>query len=172
MTDITTTVTETVTVVEKKITPAHIEVVHLVFQQWIPSHGTRKDDKHYKIFNAARARLKRAGKLICWRCGATEGIQIHHNLVEWCAANGVDFEKFYHKYPELMTECTEEAFLDAIEGEGGTLPLCQPCHTGKSEGIHYVPQPIWNLGTYWKDGLPPPASPVHVMTIVEADSRE
>jgi hypothetical protein len=89
---------------------------------------------------------------------------LHHNLVEWCSANGVDFTKFYHRYPELMPECTQEDFEAAIESEGGTLPLCQPCHTGKGQGKHYIPDPIWNLGCYWQDGLPPPASAVVVLT--------
>jgi hypothetical protein len=173
MTDavVTQTVTETVTTVEKvpdRIVPAHTEVVHLIFQQYIPSHGSRAGDPHYAVFEAARKRLKAAGKLICWRCGSTTNIQIHHRLVEWCSANGVSFEKFYHRYPELMTECTQEAFENAIESEGGTLPLCQKCHTGKGTGIHYVPEPIWYLGCYWKDGIPPPASPVHVLTIPQA----
>jgi hypothetical protein len=163
---VTQTVTETTTV--EKVTAAHVEVVHLIFQQYVPSHGTRKNDPHYAVFEAARARLKAAGKLVCWRCGSTKNIQIHHRLVEWCSANAVDFEKFYHRYPELMAECTQEAFEDAIESEGGTMALCQPCHTGKGQGIHYIPEPIWYLGCYWKDGLPPPASPVTVLTIPQA----
>jgi hypothetical protein len=156
---------------------AHTEIVHLTFQQYIPTHGSRRHDPHYGTFNAARKRLKAAGKLICWRCGAidrsaggTASIQIHHRLVEWCAANGVDYTKFYHKYPELMKECSQAAFEEAIEGEGGTMPLCQPCHTGKGQGIHYVPETVWYLGCYWQDGLPPPASPVTV-TVTRAPAR-
>lgn len=143
-----------------KITPAHMEVVHLFYQQYVPTHGARADDPHYRLFEAARRRLKAAGKLLCWRCGTTENIQLHHNLVEWCCENAVDYRKFAHRYPELMPECSEEDFLRAIESEGGTLPLCQPCHTGKGTGIHYVPGPVWNIGGLEKEGLPPPASVV------------
>jgi hypothetical protein len=135
------------------VTGAHSEMIHLAYRRNVPAHHVRESDPHYHLFNEVRARLKRAGKLVCWRCASREDIQVHHNLCEFCMQKGVDVAKFAHLYPELMPECSEECFLAAIESEGGLLPLCQHCHTGRGTGIHYVPYPDWLPMRFWKDGF-------------------
>lgn len=146
------------------LTPAHSMIVHLTIIEYYPSHEPRENDSHYPLFNAARKRLKKAGKLICWRCGTTENIQLHHALVEFALANGVDIEKFGHLYPELLTEISDEAFAALVESEGNLMPLCQPCHTGE-QGIHVLPYPAWIAGRFWKAGQPAPGQKYTVQTI-------
>jgi hypothetical protein len=154
-----TTEHETITTITAQvttITPAHTQTETLKIIEYFPAHEPRKGDPHYPLFNAARKRLKAAGKLVCWRCGTTENIQLHHAICEFALANGVDITKFQHLYPDLLTECTDEAFAAFVEGEGNLTPLCQPCHTG-AEGIHCLPYPMWLPGRFWQAGQPTPA---------------
>lgn len=145
---------------------AHIETVHLTIVQYVPTHLPRKNEPSYVYFNATRKRLKAAGKLICWRCGTTTNIQLHHAVCEYCSVNGIDPVLFQHHYPELMPDATLDSLLKAVESEGGTMPLCQPCHTGKGIGIHYAPYPNWILGCYWRKDLPPPLLAVGTTALV------
>ena len=120
-------------------TPAHSQKVTYTVEEWFPAHLPRKNDPHYRVFDATRKRLKRLGKLICWRCGVKEGdllldedghpttakasIELHHSVVEYSLANAVDIEEFGKLYPELHVE-DDETFLQFVESEGNLLPLC------------------------------------------------
>jgi hypothetical protein len=135
------------------MTAAHhcFETFHIDF--YYPEHEPRADDPHYHLFHAARHRLMRLGKLICWRCGATEKIELHHAVVEFSLSNGVDVERFASLYPEFHVSSDAE-FLAWVEGEGNLLPLCAACHRG-AQGIHSVVYPAWLVGRFWKHDLPP-----------------
>lgn len=137
------------------MTEAHTQcqTVHIV--EFYPEHEPREDDPHYHLFNAARKRLCALGKLICWRCGSTENIQLHHSVIEFSLANGVDLSLFEADYPEFHITSDEE-FLAFVESEGNLLPLCANCHIGK-EAIHLLPYPLWLAGRVWRKDLPRPA---------------
>ena len=126
------------------------ETDRLVF--YYPDHEPREDDPHYSLFNATRARLVKLGSLKCWRCGATEKIELHHSEIEFSLQNGVDPAKFEAAHPEFRITSDDE-FQAWVEGEGNLLPLCMECHRG-TVGIHHVPYPCWLIGRYWKTGLP------------------
>lgn len=145
------------------ITPAHTQTTTLHLLEFYPSHEPREGDPHYVHFHRAHARLKAAGKLVCWICGqdgAAAGgpIELHHDKVEFALANGVDLGRFIETFPEFnLVQGDEDAFLDWIEGEGNLLPLCKLHHTGV-QGIHLLPYPAWNIQKYWRADLPLPAT--------------
>lgn len=142
-------------------TAAHEQQVTLRIVEFFPSHEPRESDPHYAAFNAVRHRLKASGKLVCWVCGHDEAvagqpIELHHNVVEYALANGVDLTRFEEKFPEFCkTDETEEEFLAWVESEGNLLPLCKLHHTG-AQGIHVLPYPCWRALSVWKDGLEAP----------------
>lgn len=134
---------------------AHVQHQAIHLTEYYPSHEPREGDPHYKLFNAARDRLKKLGKLVCWRCGATEQIELHHSLIEFSLANGVDVATFEKDYPEFHITSDEE-FAAFVESEGNLTPLCKRCHTG-IEGIHCIPYPLWLAGRFWKPDAQRPA---------------
>lgn len=141
--------------------PAHQQPTTLHVIEWFPDHEPRAQDPHYAVFNAARAKLAAAGKLICWVCGRDEKaaggpIELHHSKVEFALANGVDIVKFDEEYPDLDLT-NDEAFFNFVESEGNLTPLCVKHHRG-TQGIHMVPYPGWLMLKVWKHGLPTPIS--------------
>lgn len=142
------------------MTPAHTQMMHITIARHIPAHLPRADEPTYKYFNDARERLKKAGKLVCWRCGAKDHscggdgtIAMHHDLCEYCLIAGIDIEKVKHLMPELHIEKDEDFYI-ACESAGGLLALCENCHIG-AEGTHFIPAPDWTPGRYKRDGIPP-----------------
>lgn len=149
-------------------TPAHKQRVTYTIEEWFPAHLPRKNDPHYAVFNATRKRLKKLGRLICWRCGIADGellkdedgaatatkasIELHHSVVEYSLANAVDIEEFGKLYPEMHVQ-DDETFLQFVESEGNLLPLCVKCHRGK-QGIHCCQYPGWLLERFKKQGVP------------------
>jgi hypothetical protein len=142
-----------------EITPEHSHSQTVRFVCYFPEHEPREGDSHYHLFNQARARLQRQGLLKCWRCAATQEIQLHHSIIEFSLANGVDVAKFSHLYPEFHVE-DDEDFARFIEGEGNLTPLCIRCHIGE-QAIHLLPYPAWIAGRFWREGLPAPAQVSH-----------
>jgi hypothetical protein len=138
---------------------AHTQEVTLHLLEFFPSHEPRTGDPHYHLFNAARKKLKEAGKLVCWVCGKDEAaagqpIELHHSRVEYALQNGVDLQRFKDHFPDLdITD--EESFFAFVEGPENLTPLCKLHHTGQ-QGIHSLPSPCWNALAYWKSDLPAP----------------
>lgn len=142
-----------------KITPAHTQKVHLDILEFFPDHEPRESDPHYHLFNDARAKLKAAGKWVCWACGKTEAqvgspLEAHHSTIEFALANGVDVLKFKERFPEFNVSTDEELFA-FVEGESNLTILCTDHHRGL-HGIHSLPYPCWVAQAFWKDGLPAP----------------
>lgn len=141
------------------VTPAHAQTTTLHLLEFYPSHQSRTTDKHYHYFHEAHERLKKAGKLVCFVCGkdgaaAGQPIELHHSVVEFALANGVDISRFEQLFPEFGIT-TDEEFFAFVEGEGNLTPLCKLHHTG-IEGIHCLPYPIWESLRYWRTDLPQP----------------
>lgn len=138
------------------MTKAHVQQQTIHVTEFYPDHEPRESDPHYKLFEVTRARLKRLGLLVCWRCGAADQIQLHHAVIEFALANGVDIEQFAAKYPEFHVT-DDESFARFVESEGNLLPLCKGCHIGE-EAIHLLPYPLWVAGRCWRTDLPRPAA--------------
>jgi hypothetical protein len=145
----------------KMMIAAHEQTQTLHIVEFYPAHEPRESDPHFAAFHATRARLEAAGKLICWVCkkdatAAGQSIELHHNVVEFALANGIDLTKFESLFPEFSkVNETEDEFLDWIESEGNMLPLCKLHHTG-AQGIHVLPYPAWRALAIWRDGLEMP----------------
>lgn len=141
---------------ERATTPAHkqIEVFHLEYNY--PEHEPRETDPHYHLFNEARKRLEKLGRLECWidNEDCAGGIELHHAQVEFALANDVDVQLFDHLYPEL--HCTDdEEFLAFVESEGNLLPLCVQHHRGLL-GIHTIHYPAWLVQRVMAKGVQAP----------------
>lgn len=131
-------------------TPAHEqrETIHLLISY--PEHEARKDDPHYAAFNAFKRRAKAQGLLKCAVCGDTETVQVHHSRVEFSLINDVDVGRFDELYGLHLTDAD---FKDFVEGPGNAEFLCRLHHIGH-EGVHLLPEPLWNALRVQKAGEP------------------
>lgn len=147
----------------KGVTPAHTQEATLHVHEYYPAHEPRESDPHYHLFHEAREKLRQLGKLKCWVCGKDEAaagqpIELHHSVIEFALANGVDVAKFAHLYPEFNV--TDEAtFVAFVESEGNLLPLCLDHHRG-CHGIHSMTYSPWVAQAFWRSDLPAPAKRV------------
>lgn len=131
------------------MTAAHEKLVTVRFIERFPQHEPRESDPHYKIFLAARARLKKAGLLVCQVTSDYHygGVELHHQELEFSHINDVDLDRFNHLYGLHLDDA---AFQDYIEGPGNLEPLCVLHHRGQ-EGVHSLPEPEWNTLRVVKD---------------------
>jgi len=136
---------------------AHEQRITLHIVECYPAHEPRASDPHYHHFNAARARLKRLGKLACWinNADCAGGIELHHSTVEFALANGVDVTRFEELYPEFGIRSDEE-LLTWVEGPDNLTCLCLFHHRGLG-GVHCLPAPLWLPQRFWKAGMTAPA---------------
>jgi hypothetical protein len=144
------------TVTAKKIDiAAHTQTLTLHIQENVPYHPTRASDPYYHLFNEARARMKRQGLLICWICGTTEHIEVHHTEVEFSMSRGVDITLFAELHPDMgiVDDATFEAY---VEGPHNLTALCHLHHTGIL-GVHSIPGPLWYPQKFWRRDLAVPA---------------
>src|ERR1039458_4940319 len=125
------------------MTDAHSAPVTIRFIERWTKHEPRKSDPRYRLFTAAKRRLKKLGLLVC----AVESdyhigqIELHHDKVEFAHINDIDLNKFNHAYG---LDLTDEQFQDYVEQEGNLEPLCELHHRGQ-EGVHSLPEPEWNV---------------------------
>lgn len=137
------------------MTEAHDQTLTLHVLCHIPEHAPRASDPHYKAFNAARRRMKKAGLLVCAvpACRYAGPIELHHSKVEFSLQAGVDINKFNEVYGLHLDD---DSFADFINGPGNLEPLCA-VHHRTHLGIHALPGPLWDAMRVWRDDLPPPA---------------
>lgn len=137
------------------MTAAHDQFLSSRLIEHVPYHEPRETDPHYKLFNAAKRRMKRQGLLVCAIDGCTfpGPIELHHYKVEYAFQGGVDLAKF-NRYYGLHLD--DDAFRDYIEGEGNLEPLC-PMHHRTNLGVHRMPEPLWSVLRVWKADMKPPA---------------
>lgn len=133
--------------------PEHEQYRTLRLKFHYPEHEPRESDPHYLLFNQTRQRLKEVGRLVCWRCGAKDRVELHHSIVEYAVTNALDVNLFIEMCPEFHVT-DQETFLQFVESEGNLLPLCMECHRG-TQGIHSIPYPDWVPGRYLRKGAPP-----------------
>lgn len=135
---------------------AHTQMETLHIMQRVEKHLTRKTDPHYKLFNAAKARLKRQG---LWKCVVADDLcsddaELHHSEVTFADIPATDPDKVARALG-LHFE-NDEDFQKFIEGPGNLEVLCSNHHRTRY-GIHVLPEPLWKAVRYKKAGAPSPA---------------
>ena len=140
----------------------------------LPGHEARTTTA---IFERTRKEMAAKTGNVCQVTGEppAEGgdIQWHHFIVERCLATAVDPRRL-HKWIKLVRSIYTAAdewfearlaagksyddcwtdpyeFTDDMTVNG--LGLCQRVHTGKGEGIHYFPLPLWLMWAIGKIGF-------------------
>jgi hypothetical protein len=138
------------------VTAAHDQSLTLHLVTHVPDHAPREDDPHYRLFEQAKARLKRQG---LWKCVIDDdlcggGPELHHTHVEFSQINQVDEHKLEQALG-LHFE-TDEDFQRWAESPGNLEVLCANHHRTHF-GIHVVPGPLWEALRFRKAGSAPAA---------------
>lgn len=148
----------------------HEEVLSLSIDVNIPGHLPRGSATPL-FMHTRRALLEREGGK-CWLTGLTAEqlggpLEAHHYPIERCFAEGVDWvrfsndAKFGHWGPYAAafdwasffaaTPFDPYAFVDDMTVNGRLLG--KQYHTGKDEGVHMLPEPIWLAQKYMVEGF-------------------
>jgi hypothetical protein len=115
---------------------AHEVIEHLESLREYPDHQNRFESAEFRHvkdrFHKEHAK--------CWiDNGYCEGpIEIHHDIIEWADANGVDWEKVKRDYPNVSD----------VDDYDQMMPLCRKHHRGKYTGIHMTDKPTWEWQKY------------------------
>ena len=112
---------------------------------FVPDHPDRTATA---IFAATRRLLiENNPDACCWICGTKEGLELHHQIVEWCDSLAVDWHKVAVEAPDFdwatFDPARPEMFIDSPHN--ANLVLCKKHHTGLDHGIHLLPEPVWRL---------------------------
>jgi|WetSurMetagenome_2_1015567.scaffolds.fasta_scaffold332919_2 hypothetical protein len=126
----------------------HEQKLTISIDIFVPDHPDRTESS---VFAKARHQLISGNPhACCYVCGTKESLELHHDIVEWCDADGIDWEKMKSLYPEFgwsnFDPSHPETFIDSAFN--ARLVLCKKHHTGKDHGIHYLPYPIWQMQRY------------------------
>ena len=122
----------------------------------VPAHEPREGDPHYRLFHAAKERMRRLGLLKCAipNCTFPGPIELHHTHVEFSLAAGVDLElaakAFGHHFE------SDDDFAEWVESPGNLEALC-PVHHRTHLGVHVLPGPLWEPLRVWRADMAPPA---------------
>lgn len=80
-------------------------------------------------------------------CDHDHPLELHHQHVEWCDSNGVDWAKVAAKVPgfdwSTFDPAHPETFIDSEWN--ANLVLCKKHHTGVDHGIHCLDGPTWGM---------------------------
>jgi hypothetical protein len=118
---------------------------------FVPDHPDRTESP---IFAKARKQLISDNPNACCEvCGIKKDLELHHDIVEWCDADGVNWDKLKKLYPDFdwknFDPSRPETFVDSVYN--ARRVLCKKHHTGKDHGIHYLPYPIWQMQKHKRD---------------------
>ena len=120
-----------------KIVKEHGDVRRLTEIAWYEDHEDRTESSE---FRKVKKQLK--GSKCFINNGRCEGtVEIHHNIIEYAAANGIDWDKVRKDYPNVSS----------VDDLDQMLPLCTKHHRKPGFGIHYVTYPIWILQKYMNE---------------------
>lgn len=145
------------------MTKEHEEKETLVVEVEIPEHADRVTTP---LFTRTRKLLLAAGAR-CWICGrihtSEDPLEAHHHPIERCFAEEIDWELFKKDAqagewgPKIQAFDWDHfdpkdpyTFVDDMTVNG--MLICKAHHTGKDEGIHMLPFPIWVAQKYAKEG--------------------
>ena len=105
-------------------------------------------------FRKAKERLKADGHFVCWVCGTTEGLQLHHYGAEWSLAAVTKFDAL-KEYCETFDaygygRLLRNQPITTVDDIRNMMWLCQSHHTGvdhadggSGTGIHEITFPAW-----------------------------
>lgn len=132
-------------------TNEHEQKLTLSVDIFIPNHPDRANTP---VFEATRKKLISGNPdACCWVCGTKEELELHHELVEWCDSDGVDWQKVKIDAPDFdwtsFDPAHPETFIDSEYN--AKLVLCKKHHTGKDHGIHMLPFPTWLMQRHKRD---------------------
>ncbi len=148
------------------VTAVHEEVETLAVEVNIPGHDPRTTTT---LFRESKKKLiARAGVGRCHICGATaeesgHPLEAHHHPIERSLANMIDWKRVEADCKAGMwgepaalfdwasfDPAKPETFVDDMTVNG--VLLCKEHHTGKDEGIHDMPFPLWIAQRYGQEG--------------------
>lgn len=138
------------------LVPAHEQAMTLHVVASVPEHEPRDGDPHYKLFEQAKARLKRQG---LWKCVLSDhycaGVpELHHSHLEFSQVNASDFHKVNQALGLHLED--DDEFAAWCESPGNLEVLCS-AHHRTAYGVHVLPGPLWEPMRFRKAGLEPPA---------------
>ena len=121
----------------------------LTLECWYPDHPPRTESA---LFARTKHHLIHVLDTPCWICGSRESREVHHAYVEWAFSEAVDWEKVKADHPgfDWSTFTAAEDFIDSAYQ---MRVLCAEHHRGKDRGVHMIPQPVWIIQKYVKDGF-------------------
>jgi hypothetical protein len=123
-----------------------------------PAHEARTTTRLFEL--SKKQLMKREDPPRCWICRRTADevgpLEAHHAGIERSFAEGeIDWEIVKQDFPHYdwthFDPANPYAFVDDMEAQG--ILLCKTHHTGKGTGIHTIPEPLWRLQRYLKDGV-------------------
>lgn len=141
------------------VTEVHEERETLTVDILIPGHDPRVTTP---LFKKSRAHLIEREGGRCNVCGCTaeetgHPLEAHHypiersmaEMIDWSPGSQIrkDFQNFGWG---SFDESNPYTFVDDMNVNG--LLLCKAHHTGKDEGIHDMPHPLWVAQKYGKEG--------------------
>jgi hypothetical protein len=151
------------------VTEIHEDKLTLQVSVNIPGHDARGAASALFV-RTRKALLEREGGK-CWLTGLTAEqlggpLEAHHYPIERCFAEGIDWvrfandAKFGHWGPYASafdwnaffaaTPFNPYVFVDDMTVNGRLLG--KQYHTGKDEGVHMLPEPVWLAQKYMVEG--------------------
>jgi len=121
---------------------AHTQMQTLHLAVHIEEHAPREADPHYRLFEQAKARLKRQG---LWACVVGDelcagGPELHHSVVEFSQITAADPDKVGRM---LGLHFADDAdFQRWVESAANLEVLCVNHHRSHY-GVHLLPEPLW-----------------------------
>jgi hypothetical protein len=121
------------------LTKEHTQFRTLKEVAYYPAHPDRTESDEFREIK--REFKKEHAK--CWiNNGYCDGpIEVHHDVIEYSEAMGVDWEKVKKDYPNI----------DHVDDKDQMLTICKRHHTGKYTGKHNISEPIWKMQKYMDD---------------------
>jgi hypothetical protein len=131
----------------------------------LPGHEARTTTPLFERTRNALMSRGLGGVNRCYVCNQTaeeagQPLEAHHFPIERSFANMIDFgpdSVLRRDFPnfdwdnfDAQSPADPYLFVDDMTVNG--LPLCKPHHTGKDEGIHLLPHPVWVAQRYGLEG--------------------
>lgn len=141
------------------VTKTHEERETLEVDVLIPGHDPRTTTA---LFRHTREKLIEREGGRCWACGCTaeesgQPLEAHHHPIERSFAEMIDWgpdAPVRKVFPDFAWDRFDPkdpyTFVDDMTVNG--LLLCKAHHTGKDEGIHALPYPVWLAQRYGREG--------------------
>ena len=131
------------------VTGEHEQKLTIKVDVYVPDHADRTATA---IFNKTRRKLIENNPSA--KCAVDNGhcdhdnpLELHHQHVEWCDSNGVDWDKIKALVPDFdwagFDPKYPETFIDSEWN--ANLVLCRKHHIGVDHGIHMLPFPTWAM---------------------------